>query len=350
MDEAVIELLSRYLDADLGAADTETLEERLRCDPELAAELTALQDLHRSLHALAEREEPPPKLDTLMEPLRRAAPEISSARPWIRWLGAAAVAMLGLTVVLEVNRRYSAPSLEKHDQPPARTRAQEPTERFSLAPLPTSSVPEEEQLLGASDRLLASPIPEPELGDLPLLEVIGPLERGEIEAQETLPRSNVPAEEAQPASGKPEDREKDAAFADADVSRPQPVEGEKKRQSGRRDDVAVGALSQKVGKEAAPLPWNDEKKTGSAQLFVFINGETAWQEFTPEVYCPPGRYAVRVEIVAGVVKEAWPLGGASSSSPSQRLCSGELVLGVEIKDAPDGQYQAEVVVERLSAN
>jgi hypothetical protein len=350
MDEAVIESLSRYLDGDLGAADAEKLEKRLRSDPDLAAELAALQDLRDSLLALAEREEPPSKLDALMEPLRRAAPERSGQRPWVRWLAAAAVAMLGLTVVLEVNRRYSAPSLEKHDQPPARTRAQEPTERFALAPLPTSSVPEEEQLLGASDRLLASPIPEPDFDDLPPLDVIGPLEAGEIETEETLQRSNVPMEDSQPGIGTSKRREKDSEFAGAGASRPQPPESEKKRQPGRREDVAVGSLSQKAGKEAAPLPWNDEKKTGSAQLFVFINGETAWQEFTPQVYCPPGRYSVRVEIVAGVVKEAWPLGGASSSSPSQRLCSGELVLGVEIKDAPDGQYQAEVVVERLSAN
>jgi hypothetical protein len=312
--------------------------------------LTALQELRHSLHQLAEREEPPPKLDTLMETLRRAAPERPGARPWVRWLGAAAAVMLGLTVVLEVNRRYSAPSLEKHDQPAVRTRVHEPTERFQLAPLPTSSVPEEEQLLGVSDRLLASPIPEPELSDLPPMEVIGPLEEGEKNVQEHPQTSSVLEGATQPVSGRREGREKDAGMADTDASRPQPAEKEKKRQSGPRDDVAVGALSQKAGKEAAPLPWNDEKRTGSAQLFVFINGETAWQEFKPDVYCPPGRYAVRVEIVAGVVKAAWPLGGASSSSPSQRLCSGELVLGVEIKDAPDGRYQAEVVVERLPAN
>ena len=33
----------------------------------------------------------------------------------------------------------------------------EPTERFSLAPLPTSSLPVDQQPLGAADRLLASP-------------------------------------------------------------------------------------------------------------------------------------------------------------------------------------------------
>lgn len=350
MDEAVTELLSRYLDADLGAADTQELEERLRCDPTLAAELAALQEQRHSLHELAEREEPPLKLDTLLDPLRRAVPERPSARLWVRWLGAAAAVMLGLTVVLEVNRRFSAPSLEKHDQPAVRTRVQEPTERFKLAPLPTSSVPEEEQLLGVSDRLLASPIPEPEFSDLPPMEVIGPLEEEEINAQEHPQTSKVLEEATQPFSGRREGREKDAGMADTDASRRQPPGEEKKRQSGPRDDVAVGALSQKVGKEAAPQPWNDEKITGSAQLFVFINGETAWQEFKPNVYCPPGRYSVRVEIAAGVVKAAWPLGGASSSSSSQRLCSGELVLGVEIKDAPDGRYQAEVVVERLSAN
>jgi anti-sigma factor RsiW len=49
MDEAVIELLSRYLDADLSATDTERLEERLRNDPNLAAELTATATQARHL-------------------------------------------------------------------------------------------------------------------------------------------------------------------------------------------------------------------------------------------------------------------------------------------------------------
>jgi hypothetical protein len=346
MDDSLIELLSRYLDDDLSAAEADSLEERLRTDPELAAELAALEDLRTAVQRLADREEPPDGLDSLVEHLRRAAPVRPGLSPWVRWLGAAATLMLGLAVILEVNRRHPAPSFDQPTLPNVRERAPQPTERFSLAPLPTSSIPEEERPLGASDRLLASPVAEVEFDELPSLEVIGPLGVSEVEAHDPQSVSEATAGKATAAGDRAEARDVDAVKSAATAARPPTSSDERKRQSGRLDQAAEEGLQKPSAQDHAqgPVSWTDEKKPGVAQLFVFIDGQTAWVEFNSQTRCPPGRYIVRVNIVDGTVAEAWPLGGAPSSPPSQRLCSGEIVLGVEVANVPDGQYQGEVVV------
>ena len=84
---------------------------------------------------------------------------------------------------------------------------------------------------------------------------------------------------------------------------------------------------------------------GRAQLFVFIDGESAWREFTPAASCKPGRYSVRIVVANGAVREARPVGGAASATPSQRLCAAGLILDLEMAEVADGEYPAEVVVE-----
>ncbi|MBW2386698.1 MAG: hypothetical protein JRG92_23965, partial [Deltaproteobacteria bacterium] len=220
MDDARTELLSRYLDGDLEPSEATAVEERLENDSGLAAELRDLETVRESLAALAEHDQPPAELDAMMEPLCRSAPLRPRVRPSVRWLGAAAAVVLGFTVVMEVRRQHPAPEIEPRSQAPTRNRPAEHNERFSLAPLPTSSVSGEEQPLGAVDRLLASPLPEPILEELPALDVLGPLAVGEVDSLDKSPVDGPAPEMAGVESGYPDDQDdlKDKVRQKADAS------------------------------------------------------------------------------------------------------------------------------------
>jgi len=342
MDETVSEILSRHLDGGLGPEEERMLTARLEAEPALAADLEAMRRIRSAVGALAASESTPTELDTLVEPLLRGKPEPLAARPWARWLATAAAVVFGLTVIIEVNRRNPGPSVGSIARMSDKGRT-EPTERFSLAPLPTSSLPLEQQPLGASDRLLASPIPEIELEDPLPLEVLGPLEEGEgfEPADETIGGEQVGmvAESA-------------AALADTDElkSRPdQPAAPMAKRDRIQSNTPKKEADARVGGRGAAMQSWEADPPRGRARLFVFINGESAWREFTPSATCKPGRYTVRIVVGGGEVREARPVGGAAAASPSQRLCAAQLVIDLEIEDVADGEYPAEVVVEPLGA-
>jgi len=350
MDDITILHLSRYLDGDLDPTEVRVLEERLRDDPELIAELAALEALRGSLAAIAERDEPPAELDRMIEPLRRSVPPRPGVRPWLRWVGAAAAVVLGLTVVLEMNQRLPGPVLEDQVHRPSRARSMKPTERFALAPLPTSSIPPEERPLGAADQLLASPIPEsaPELDEMPPLEVIGPLKREENDIRTTTGAASELSDQAAPEVSSDRDYlSGKAARADRPAPPPPPrSEIKDKKDAGPTGVESRGSLEQASAeeKEKGRLLWSEQASGGRAQLFILIDGETAWRTFEPQRRCTPGRFIVQVEIRAGSVHEARSVGGALSTSPSGSLCAAQLVIGVEIDGVPDGQYQAEVVV------
>ncbi len=176
IDETTAERLSRYLDGDLAAAEAAELEGLLQADVEVAAELEALRRLQAAVRLAADRMDPPEALDTLLEPLRTGEPHAPRrSRPVIRWMGVAAGVALAVTVAMEVARESSAPSIS--ERPPTPSPAAAPGEReiFQLQPLPTSPVPPEEELVSASDRLLASPINEPQADEPETLDVRGPL-------------------------------------------------------------------------------------------------------------------------------------------------------------------------------
>jgi len=250
-------------------------------------------------------------------------------------------------VIVEVNLRGSRqPAQEAPSLRPGPSA--EPTERFSLAPLPTSAVPPEEQLLGVSERLLASPIPEIELEESPALQVLGPL-------------AAPPDSRNDGARRKPEAKEAPAtiggAVADISVASP-PSEtgkdlgdledpGANNAPGTTRDTAPAG---EKLSLRSAPRrPWDGEVSNGRAQFFIFIGGDTSWQEFEPRSRCDAGRYTVRVRIGGGLVREVWPVGGATSDSPSRLLCASELVRGLTVPAVVDGDYAAEVVVEPRGA-
>jgi hypothetical protein len=200
-------------------------------------------------------------------------------------------------------------------------------------------VPAEEQPLGASDRLLASPIPDVEM-EVPLpLEVLGPLE-GEV-GSEGLASTTTNEAVADPSGGMATTEEK------ASSGRPKSASPlSTKRDQAPTTEESARDRAHEMDRNAAPQPWDVDLPKGRAQLFVFIDGESAWREFTPPRTCKTGRYPVRITVRSGTVREAKPVGGAASSLPSQRLCAAGLIIDLEIDDVADGEYQAEVVVER----
>jgi len=342
MGDARVERLSRFIDGDLDKAEERDLRARLESEPALAAELTALIEVRRSLAALATRERAPAALDALVEPLLRGRPEPIAVRPWARWLATAAIVIVGLTVIYEVNFGHRVPKVEDKLARRSSQPVLEPTQRFALAPLPTSSVPPEKQLIGVGERLLASPIPDVEPGHLPALEVLGPLE--EAVGDELSPPRDTDAG----SKSRHEGEVAGVSAARADESRAQaappapPPTSEAKLKEGR-------AKSNDASSEGAAISgsrlWRGQTTIGRGQLFIFIGDNAAWLDFETTALCTPGRYAVRVKVRDGVVTEVWPVGGATADKTSQRLCASQLVGGLTIAGVPTGEYAAEVVVE-----
>ena len=337
-----VERLSRFIDGDLDEVEERDFRARLELEPALAAELTALIAVRRSLAALATRERAPAELDALVEPLLRGRPDPIVIRPWARWLAATAMVIVGLTVMYEVNFGHRAVDVEEKL---ARRRFQpavEQTQGVALAPLPTSSVPPEKQLIGVGERLLASPIPDVEPAPPPALEVLGPLE--EVIGDELSPPRDTDVgttsrQEGEIAgvSAAPVDESR----ARAAPSAPPPTsEANSTKGRAKTEDVS----SQGAASSGSRL-WQDHTTTGRGLLFIFVEDNTAWRDFETKAFCTPGRYAVRVKISGGVVMEVWPVGGATADKTSRRLCASQLVVGLTIAGVPTGEYAAEVVVE-----
>ena len=176
MDDATLELLSRYVDGDLAEEERVALERRLVDEEALRHRLDALERGRAGVAALADREHPPRSLDALIEPLRRAPVRPVVVRPVFRWLAAAAsVAAAGLLAV-QLARQHPAPTPPGELAAPHAPAPQpSPGHYYRLQPLPRS--PDADQApIGVSERLLrdgpATPVPEP----LPPLDVMGPLD------------------------------------------------------------------------------------------------------------------------------------------------------------------------------
>ena len=339
MDETNGVALSRHLDGDLDADQELELAARLEAEPALAAELEAMHRIRRSVAALAASERVPPELDSLVEPLLLGRTSPAAVRPWVRWLATAAAVILGATVIMEVNRRNPGPSMKSLARLRTEGSRAEPTERFTLAPLPTSSLPPEQQPLGAADRLLARPAPDIEIDNPAPLEVLGPLEEGEAAVSDD-DGMNFPLDQDMAKSSA--QRAKEDANKGESLHPAAPGAEGARNQAPQSEDKDG---SQETGRSAALQSWEAAPPMGRAQLFVFIDGESAWREFTPEAACKAGRYSVRIVVAGGVVREVRPVGGAASATPSQRLCAAGLVLNLEIEKVVDGEYPAEVVVE-----
>jgi len=119
MDEATAELLSRFLDGDLDAAEIRLLEQRLATEPGLAVELEALRRLQLQVRSVAERMQLPAELEAPPRlPGHGAAPLPRRVPPAVRWLGLAAGLALAVTVALELSRRPPSPPAPARDAAP----------------------------------------------------------------------------------------------------------------------------------------------------------------------------------------------------------------------------------------
>lgn len=326
------ERLSRLIDGDLDSQETDELEAALDTDRGLRRELEGLSRVRSSLLSLADRERPPERLDALVDPLLRGQPETAFARPWVRRLAAAAVVVLGVSVIIGVQRRQPDPTVHNRQERAPAGAAAEPTERFSLAPLPTSSVPAVERPLGATDRLLAAPEPEiePVLAAAPVLEVMGPLD--------TATTGDATGSDRKDRDVKPSARHKSLD----DEAR---TGGQRAAEAGVQDGPAGAEPRLLRAGQSAGRSASEEfaAPPAGAQLFIFMKAETAWRSFDPDGPCEAGRYALRIRIENGVVREVWPV--ANPPAPTNQVRASQLVLGLEIENVTDGQYAAEVVVE-----
>jgi hypothetical protein len=262
-------------------------------------------------------------------------PDTAPVRLWARRLAAAAVVVLGVTVVLEVQRRQEGPTVTNWQERALKGGAAEPTERFTLAPLPTTSAPNEQRPVGAADRLLSAPEPEiePVLEPAPALEVLGPLDDGAAIA------------------GKRGDR--DAPMPVAPITLNGRDTQKKGDQEYRSIDESAAAAPAAAGVERKQLLTGTATIRGrssssdaavvNAQLFVFMAAETAWRSFEPDGPCEAGRYALRIKVEDGVVRAVWPI--ANPPAPARQVRASQLVLGLEVENVADGEYSAEVVVQ-----
>lgn len=334
MEDPGTERLSRLIDGDLDREETAEVTAALETNRGSRRELEGLNRVRSSLMSLAAREHPPERLDALVDPLLRGRPEPTAfARPWVRRLAAAAMVFLAVSVIIGVQRQQPAPAIHNWQERAREGAAAEPNERFSLAPLPTSAVPADERPLGAADRLVAAPEPEIDkvLAPAPVLEVMGPLSSATTGETGGASRKD-PAVDPSPRPESPADDEGRT--------------GEKRAATagGQRGPAAVEPPRSQTG-PSARLSDAEVLATppGGAQLFVFMEAETAWRSFDPGGQCEAGRYALRIRIEDGVVREVWPV--ANPPAPTRQVRASQLILGLEIDDVADGEYSAEVVVE-----
>jgi hypothetical protein len=242
------------------------------------------------------------------------------------------VVVHGVSVVIQFQRSQPDPAIHNWQERAREGAAAEPTERFALAPLPTSSVPAEEQTLGAADRLVAAPEPqiEPVVVPAPALEVLGPLDTGSTDdAAASGERGGLGHE----LSGQPKSL----------------AEGEVRVRAKRGDagpPIAAAPPSITTRAEVSPslsLSQDTDATPAGAQLFIFMAAETAWRSFEPEGRCEAGRYSLRIRVENGVVREVWPV--ANPPAPTRQVRASQMVLGLEVDNVTDGEYAAEVVIE-----
>ncbi len=333
VDDHLIESLSRYLDGDLDPAEAHEMRTLLESDRALQMELSGLQDLRGSLGQLADREHPPATLDALVEPLLQARSSSVAVRPWAMWFATAAVVVLGATIVFEVNRRDMRTGSETKS-----IRAQEAHQ--NAQPLPQQMAeetpqpaPKGERPRGAVDRLIASPDPEvdPLDEDPPALEVIGPLS---VAAEGTRgPQFQTSGKRGRIVSSAPapELRKTTEGVFDGDPEKP----------------AGTTSANEQSVSENPPEGMEIDRPTTRAKLYVFMEEKTAWLGFEPSIRCESGRYALRLRVADGVVMEVWPV-GRPPAAPSRHLRAGEIILGLEVSEVPDGEYSAQVTIEPRS--
>jgi len=163
MEEREFEILSRYVDGDLGVGEKAAFEELIGGQPDMQTALEDLLLMKARVRQLARDEEPPQTLDALVRPLRRGGRPPLRQSSLVPLAAAAAVVVLALALGLEIGRHGPLPVPA---DPAGRPTA------FALKSLPEA---DGSSLVGALEHLMAMPYPEPEMLEPEAMEVIGPL-------------------------------------------------------------------------------------------------------------------------------------------------------------------------------
>ncbi len=322
MNDAITEGLSRLLDGDLEPGQAREMARALAADPGLRDELAALTRVRSALQALAESEHAPPGLDARIGPLRQKA---ESSRPGrrVRWLAAAAAVALGISVGVQVLHR--SPSGLPAGQP---IRAPHEAGGDEGALGPVGGAPP-----SPADRLEGAPFPgtgaTADGGARPPVSGDSPPSRRE--------RAGLP--------GGPADEAPRGLATDADAQKAPAPSTEREPGGPGGPPAAASKLDRLLG---AGDGFDERSAAGdraaAGRLLVFMGGDTAWQDFEPQVTSVPGRHAVRVRVEGGVVRKVWPV-WKPLAAPFDSLQASELVVGLAISGVPDGDYAGEVVIE-----
>ena len=334
------EQLNRLLDGDLGAHEAQEIKKEIVSDAAVRREYEGLQRVRSALRSLAQRESPPDSLDVVVDPLILGQPAGVSSRPWVRWLATAAVVVLGVTVVFEVQRRQPESTARNWQELALDGVGAEPTKRFALAPLPTSAAPES-QPVGATDRLLAAPAPEidSDIEQPPAMEVLGPLDGEEMRSRKGGLKVAEPLN-----SGVEKEREQRSAEGQMSASPEKSVSATARSKMESLTGEEGGAELESTATTIQHNRWpGTAAPAAGGQLFVFMDADTAWKSFEPRAPSEAGRYSLRIKIEDGRVLEVWPV--ANPPATTRQVRASQLVLGLEIEGVPDGEYSAEVVVE-----
>ncbi len=345
IDDRLVELASRLVDGDLDAEAAARLEEEAASNDELAELIARFGSLRRAVRDIAGDMAAPAELDAVLEPLGRA-PEAPRrrVRPVYRWLGAAAAAVLGVTVVVEVAQRHPGPALDhgRRSSP-----ATEPDARiFELAPLPTAPAGEERPL-GATDRLLSRSVTPPASREPSPLEVIGPLAAAGDSAPQTSRMSTRPGDET--SAG----RAGDELVGSEDGA----IELAQRKAAGELEpDVELDDAPRPMAKAVAgePTAAGDRDTSGRATVadrVAEVTRAATLEVAGTEIWsgrlagCEPGRRRLVIEVRNGVIVAAKP---APSDPVKQRRPPWRTagLIGASVIGVADGKLVAELVIDQ----
>lgn len=322
IDQHTEELLSRYLDDDLEGEDRRRLEERLEREPELVEALDGLDRTREAVAGLAAAMEPPAELDALMEPLRRDRGGHRQRRALYVVLSAAACVVIGFTVITEM-RRQSPTEPQPPGRPPLVAVGPGAGEGYyQLKPLPTAEPGQ--PVLGASDRLIASPVPGPAVPEAETLHVYGPLSEDEVgdgdDRRLELRDSASAFTEERTVSEPTEERSRVLASPPAgDAPGPEAM-------ARRSPATAAGARGE------------------IARLAVEVRGTVHGVTEARLGDVPEGRHPVRITVDGGRIHRCRSL-AAEPDAHGPTLCAA--VAGLALSDLDPGTLDAEVVVSRV---
>lgn len=153
------ELISRWIDDDLGSEEEGYLMAELSRRPELRSELESMESLRRTVRRASLSDSPPELLDTLMDNFRQTPSPRSRLSFALPLLGFAALLSIGFLFVEEVGRHVVHPTQMSH-----------PIFALKNPPSRPADAP-----LGPMEELLAEDLEEPVLGQPELLWAEGPL-------------------------------------------------------------------------------------------------------------------------------------------------------------------------------